>query len=54
MENYRFSVSRWQNTDSIFSTINCLQALYLFRFSIDILVAAIDDRWLIWLKQISK
>ena len=43
MENYRFSVSRWQNTDSIFSTINCLQALYLFRFSSDILVAAIDQ-----------
>ena len=45
MENYRFSVSRWQNTDSIFSTINRLQALYLFRFSIDILVvvAAIDE-----------
>ena len=54
MENYGFSVSCWQNTDSILSTINCLQALYLFPFSSDIPVAAIDDRWLICLKQISK
>ena len=43
MEDYGFSVSRWQNTDSILSTINCLQTLYLFRFNIDIPVAAIDD-----------
>ena len=46
MEDYGFSVSRWQNTDSILSTINCLQTLYLFRFNIDIPVAAIDDRGL--------
>ena len=43
MEDYGFSVSRWQNTDSILSTINCLQTLNLFRFNIDIPVAAIDD-----------
>ena len=43
MEDYGFSVSRWQNTDSILSTINCLQTLYLFRFNTDIPVAAIDD-----------
>ena len=43
MEDYGFSVSHWQNTDSILSTINCLQTLNLFRFDIDIPVAAIDD-----------
>ena len=44
MEDYGFSISRWQKTDSILSTINYLQTLYLFRFNIDIPVAAIDDR----------
>ena len=43
MEDYGFSVSHWQNTDSILSMINCLQTLYLFWFDIDIPVAAIDD-----------
>ena len=43
MEDYGFSISRWQKTDSILSTINYLQTLYLFRFNIDIPVAAIDD-----------
>ena len=46
MEDYGFSISRWQKTDSILSTINYLQTLYLFRFNIDIPVAAIDDRGL--------
>ena len=46
MEDYGFSISPWQNTDSILSMINCLRTLYLFQFNIDIPIAGIDDRGL--------